>query len=432
MIILTLCLKSGVAMVVLGLGTNVGERLAHLRRALALLKGHPKITVNHVSPVYESKAQLPAHTPSSWNLPYFNVAVTCKTDLSPYRLLDELQQIEQLMGSKKYGTWSPRNIDIDILMWGDIKVESAQLNIPHKHLYDRPFMLWPLLDLYSTWDYPHKLVEQWGSRFDGKAPFGTFQLPYRIEGSRMIGVINTTAHASLEDAVVQAKYLFNNGAEVLAITPEQKWQDLEVLLEQLNVFWKGKEYGPELCIDVSCPEVAARAVKAGVHWINDIAGFRDSQMIAEVRDTNVKLLCMQRLPIAQDPIDSIVEWGQADIKRLVKQGINKKQIILDPGIGIAKTYEQNLVLIKRCAELKRVGVPISFGIDSTAAQQYEVEIPIMATYLFNESIDYIRTHNVADSLRAIALQRRLDSISLQQQYNGELVDDMTLHYSSGE
>ena len=410
-------------MVVLGLGTNVGERLTHLRRALALLKNHPKITIDRVSPVYESTAQLPPCAPSSWVLPYFNVAVTCKTDLSPYRLLDELQQIERLMGHKKYGTWSPRNIDIDILMWGDLKIESARLNIPHKYLFERPFTLWPLLDLYTNWDYPRELLAQWGSRFDGKAPFGTFQLPYRIEGPRMVGIVNNRTGPNTDAVVAQAKHLFNSGAEVLAITPDQSWPQLESVLEQLTIFWKGKEYGPKLSIDTGCPRVAACAIEAGAHWINDSAGFRDPKLIAAVRDAGVKLLCTHRLAIAHDPIDSIVEWARAEIKRLTKHGINQQQIIVDPGIGFGKTPEQDLILIKRAAELKRMGVPIAMGVTPIDAREHAIEASILAIHLFNEDIDYIRVHDVADSLRAIGVQRCLDSVPARQEHNYELATE---------
>lgn len=411
-------------MVVVGLGTNVGERLTHLRRALTLLSNHPKITVCHVSPVYESKAQLPPCAPSSWSLPYFNVAVSCKTDLSPYRLLDELQQIEQLMGRKKYGTWSPRNIDIDILLWGDIKIESERLNIPHKLLFERPFSLWPLLDVYADWDYPHELVAQWGSRFDGQAPFGTFQLPYRIDGSRMVGIIDV-ATADNSELLARAKQLFNSGAEVLTITSVKQWSQVEALLDRLTVFWKGKEYGPKLNLDITSAELALRAIEAGVDWINDLNGFTSPEMLAALRDTSVKLVCTHRLSITGDPVASLMTWSQSEKKRLVENGIAESRLILDPGLAFNKTVEQRAILVKRIAELKQTGLSLYVGFSPTESQFDEIEEILLAIHLFSKEVDYLCVRNLISGIRAIAIQKSFDSISVQHDNNLELMDTLS-------
>lgn len=433
-------------MIVLGIGTNVGERLAHLRRALALLKAHPKIEVCAVSPVYESQAQLPDSAPASWNHPFFNAALTIKTDLSPFSLLNELQHIEQVMGRKKYGTWSPRNIDIDILLWGTLKLDTPALVIPHKSLFERPFALWPAMDLFSDWAYPRELLAKWGSRFDGKAPLGTKQLPYRIDGSVFVGALNITpdsfsdgaAFNSFDAAVAQAKKLFNAGAEVLdigaeatsptstAIFPDEEWERLGGVLEELNIFWKGKEYGPAISVDTRHYTVAEKAIEAGATWINDVTGFNDPNMLSVVKNAPVKLVSMHSfsippsqqavIPLDHDPIEYILNWGRAQLASFKKQGIAPERVILDPGVGFGKTPEQNLTLIRRAGELKELGVAIFVGhsrksfhqvVTAVPAAERDLETAIGSVSLFNQNIDYIRVHDVAYSLRAVAMQKRL-------------------------
>ena len=171
-------------MVILGLGSNVGDRLMYLRQALKCLQQHADIKVCQVSPVYESDAMLPPNAPNSWHLPFFNAAVACTTTLLPYAMLKALQEIELQLGrDQQHQHWGPRTIDFDILYWPGVAINSETLTIPHKGLYERPFALWPLIDVYSDWDYPRDILHEWNSRFTGNAPFGTRQVTYRIDDS---------------------------------------------------------------------------------------------------------------------------------------------------------------------------------------------------------------------------------------------------------
>jgi 2-amino-4-hydroxy-6-hydroxymethyldihydropteridine diphosphokinase / dihydropteroate synthase len=125
-------------MVVLGIGTNVGDKLANLRRALKLIKKIPNLQICAVSPVYISDALLPEGAPPSWDMPHLNLAVRCETQLAPYDLLGRIKQIEKTLGRKPAENWSPRIIDIDILAWDDLIQYDVALHIPHEHLSERP------------------------------------------------------------------------------------------------------------------------------------------------------------------------------------------------------------------------------------------------------------------------------------------------------
>src|SRR4051812_12760486 len=120
-------------MVVLGLGSNIvsenGDRLATIRKAIRFLKypkTSPGIEIEAISPLYESDALLPEGAPDSWNQPYLNLCLLCKTDLDPRELLRALKKIEELLGRKNRGRWAPREIDIDILAFDILTYESPE------------------------------------------------------------------------------------------------------------------------------------------------------------------------------------------------------------------------------------------------------------------------------------------------------------------
>lgn len=139
-------------MVILGLGSNKGDRSEFLRTAINLLRG--VISDIRLSPVYESKALLPPGADSSWDHHFLNMAVAGHTELSPEALLAEVKSIEKRLGRKPSMTWSPREIDIDILAMDDRVVALPGLNVPHHELINRDFALIPFSDLAPTWRYP--------------------------------------------------------------------------------------------------------------------------------------------------------------------------------------------------------------------------------------------------------------------------------------
>ena len=102
-------------MLILGLGTNLGDGLSNLRSALRLLQKSSTMTPLQISPIYTSAALLPAYAPMAWNRPYLNIAVACDTKLSPFDALSQIKQIEKQLGREENQRWAPRVIDVDIL-----------------------------------------------------------------------------------------------------------------------------------------------------------------------------------------------------------------------------------------------------------------------------------------------------------------------------
>lgn len=435
-------------MIVIGLGTNVGDRLSHLRQALFHLNAHSRIDVCAVSPVYASDALLPEGAPPTWNIPFLNAAVLCKSTLSPHQLLAVLGQIEADMGRERQGRWSPRVIDCDILYWQGVSIQSETLTLPHPALCDRPFALWPLMDVFSEWDYPHAVLCEWGSRFDKQAPFRTHQIPVRIDGSRLMGVVNLTPDSfsdgglfyDTQAAVQQAQALFESGAEVIdlgaestrpgsqPVAPIDEWHRIEPVLMALNVYWKGQHWRPQVSIDTRHSETAAMAVDAGVDWINDVTGFSDPAMLDAVKASTVKLVSMHSLsippsqqnvlPIDQDPLQQVLQWGYQQLAHFQHAGIESSRIILDPGVGFGKTPYQNMALMRRASELKVWGVPLLVGhsrksyhqlMSGVTAKARDLETALGTIELFNQQIDYIRVHDVSFNWRAIQAARYYQS-----------------------
>jgi 2-amino-4-hydroxy-6-hydroxymethyldihydropteridine diphosphokinase / dihydropteroate synthase len=139
-------------MVILGLGSNTGDRLGYLTSAVRELKR--VLRGVRLSRILESKALLPPGAPDDWGHSFLNMAVSGATSLTPEALFAEIKAIEQRLGRKPRGVWAPREIDIDILAMDDRVVESAVLTIPHRELLNRDFALLPLIDLVPDWLYP--------------------------------------------------------------------------------------------------------------------------------------------------------------------------------------------------------------------------------------------------------------------------------------
>lgn len=127
--------------VYLGLGSNVGDRLGNLTRAVELLEGHGAPVVRS-SRVYETN---PVGGPAQPD--YLNAVVEVETDLSPGDLLRACLAVEDALGRVRGERWGPRSIDVDVLTYGDREVDEAGLQVPHPRMHERGFVLIPLFEL---------------------------------------------------------------------------------------------------------------------------------------------------------------------------------------------------------------------------------------------------------------------------------------------
>lgn len=122
----------------IGLGSNLGDRLAYLRTGLAHL---PDVVA--VSPVYETD---PVGGPPGQG-PYLNLVAELWSSASARQLLEAGQKAEAAAGRARGARWGPRTLDVDVLLVGDLEVDQPDLKVPHPRMWERGFVLVPLADL---------------------------------------------------------------------------------------------------------------------------------------------------------------------------------------------------------------------------------------------------------------------------------------------
>lgn len=126
----------------LALGSNVGDRLANLRRALQLLEAHPAIHIEAKSRIYQTQS-----VEGGGEEDFLNAALRVNTSLSAHELLKVAREFEEQLGRPQPPRHGPRLIDIDILLFGDESIEDKVLRLPHPRMHRRAFVLKPLLDV---------------------------------------------------------------------------------------------------------------------------------------------------------------------------------------------------------------------------------------------------------------------------------------------
>ena len=136
-------------MIILSIGTNIGDRQANIANAITALGQIGKVVT--VSPIYTSEP---------WGFEsengFYNIALILETSLSPLDLLYATQQIERDLGriAKTTTSYTDRIIDIDIIDYNNQTIDTQALTLPHKLMHKRNFVLYPLADIAPDWQHP--------------------------------------------------------------------------------------------------------------------------------------------------------------------------------------------------------------------------------------------------------------------------------------
>ena len=130
----------------IALGANLGDAVAALRQAVVSINALPLCTVKKTSSLYKTAPleTLPGHAPGG---DYINAVVEIETRLPAPTLLQHLQQIELATGRERRYINAPRTLDLDLLLYGGGRIDSAQLTVPHPRMWQRAFVLVPLNDI---------------------------------------------------------------------------------------------------------------------------------------------------------------------------------------------------------------------------------------------------------------------------------------------
>lgn len=147
--------------VYLSLGSNMGDKMAHLNKAIDLLSHHEAISNLKVSSFYETApvGYLDQDT-------FVNIAIELSTSLEPLAMLEVCQSVEQALHRKRIIRWGPRTIDVDIILFDDIISDDEVLTLPHPRAHERGFVLVPLLELNDALKIKNKTLSSWIESLD--------------------------------------------------------------------------------------------------------------------------------------------------------------------------------------------------------------------------------------------------------------------------
>ncbi len=144
------------AQAVIALGSNLGESLATLERAIQILAKTTDITLISHSSWYRTKPVGPPQPD------YLNGCALLKVELNPEKLLETLLSVEQKFGRVRKEHWGARTLDLDLILYGDLILDTPNLQIPHPLMAERAFVLVPLAEIAPNWIEPvskKKIIE---------------------------------------------------------------------------------------------------------------------------------------------------------------------------------------------------------------------------------------------------------------------------------
>lgn len=134
----------------IGLGSNLGDRRAALETAVGRLGASEGIEVTAVSALHETE---PVGGPPGQGM-FLNAAAALRTTLAAEALLDQLLAVEAALGRVRRQRWGPRTVDLDLLLYGDLVLDTDRLTVPHPRLHERRFVLAPLAEIAPDVRHP--------------------------------------------------------------------------------------------------------------------------------------------------------------------------------------------------------------------------------------------------------------------------------------
>ncbi|KAI8938403.1 hypothetical protein NX059_004298 [Plenodomus lindquistii] len=367
------------------------------------------------------------------------------------------------MGRVKIIDKGPRNIDLDILLYDDLTYMDQRLQIPHKLMLEREFVLRPLCEILpvdlQNQRSDHALLHDHLARLPAPdvplspmtplssriPPVSSFQTD---RGTRIMSILNVTPDSfsdggqnyNIDESTLinTIKHHVDAGATIIDVGGQSTRPDAEQICqaeESARVLPAVKLIRsiPEtkniaISIDTYRADVAEECIKAGADIINDVsAGVMDDRMLptAARLGCTICLMHMRGTPETMNKLtsypDGVVETVGRELLERVRTaeaaGIRRWRIILDPGIGFAKTQEQNLELLRRQADLRNFpgleGLPWLVGTSRkrfignvTGAQKASERVwgtAAAITAAIQGGADIVRVHDVSPMVQVAAM-----------------------------
>jgi dihydropteroate synthase/2-amino-4-hydroxy-6-hydroxymethyldihydropteridine diphosphokinase len=374
-------------------GSNIGDRIQNINNALEALESKCSSVVLDTSFLYETPPMYYTEQPA-----FLNGVCKIATCLEPYDLLAKLKDTENELGRQPNFRNGPRPIDLDILFFNDLILEEETLIIPHQRIQEREFVLWPLCDIARDMEHPRlfktngqllsQLLKVTAESEEGPlciekvCPIQSKDLWCWSKKTYVMGILNTTPDSfsdggknfDLDVAVASAWKMKEDGADIIDIGgmstrpgADDTFPEQEEIRRVVPVIEKLRADGFDLPISVDTfrAGVAKAAVSAGADLINDISGgSRDPNMLKVMGECNVPVCLMHMRGDANtmmslenttyennDVVDDVSHALHHLVQRALAAGVHRWNIIVDPGIGFAKTTEQDYELLRHLKDM---------------------------------------------------------------------------------
>lgn len=242
----------------------------------------------------------------------------------------------------------------------------------------------------------------------------------------IMGILNVTPDSfsdggkfnEIDAAVNQARKLIEDGADIIDIGGESTRPGAEYVTEEeeikrvIPIIKAIKEkLDVTISIDTYKARTAEESIKAGADIINDIWGAKYDKNMAKVAakyNTPIILMHNRENKPYENLMEDVVRDLQESIDIALKAGVKKENIILDPGIGFAKTYEENLIVMNNCEVIKKLGYPMLLGTSRKSMIGLTLNLPVnervegtLATSVMGiiKGFEFIRVHDVLENKR---------------------------------
>ncbi len=403
----------------LALGSNLGNREENLINSIKKLEEN-NVKFVKTSPVYRTPALLLDNSPNYWNIPFSNCVIQVETKESPENLLKICKKIEHEMGRDFSKKWAPRTIDIDILLYKDFKIETENLIIPHKALFERYF----LLDALSFLDLNILKNQNYYSKNHQPVFMGIMNI---TPNSFSDGGVHNNIEKFIEDFELWENKMvgiIDIGAE--STNPKAAPITYQEELERLNPIFnylKNKKFSyfkPSLSIDTYHYETAKIAIENGFDIINDVSGLNDKRMIELLKSNeHVKYVLMHSLSVPprsdltiekdENIIKVLQEWLKSKLKIFENDGIDLDRIIFDSGLGFGKNEFQSINILQEIEQFQKYKLKILIGhsrksfikkYNSNSIGNRDFESLAISLKIANK-VDIIRTHTPLETQEAL-------------------------------
>ena len=141
-------------LVALSFGSNLGKREKYIKDAISEINKEGVIYNSKISSILNTKALLKSGSPQSWDQDFLNCVMVGHTNYGLHSLLHFLQSVERIVSGRCKHSWAPREIDIDILLYGDMNISNKIITVPHKEFMNRPFLIQLLAEIAPNMIHP--------------------------------------------------------------------------------------------------------------------------------------------------------------------------------------------------------------------------------------------------------------------------------------